>query len=540
LRQKEIGFFNTYTLLGDGELQEGSCWESIFFAAQHKLNNLCVIIDKNNGQSDDSHKLLINTDNIGSRFETFGFNVLYADSSNIHELLACLEKFTTFPLSSKPTVIICESYKGFGGYSINASNHKHAPNDEECDSELEFLGRRRAALLNSLNNMDLGVVENHCEALGYHAEYIDGRLADLIPVSKKVNIIRPAKREKALCYNQHKLPKFSIGELAAPTDVTIAFSRVFAQSPLYYSIDADLSNVSGLYTGTALTNRIHAINVGIAECNMMNMAEGLAVNGANVWVSTFGVFFNTVALRRICVSYQERMETIESESGWLSEGHNLDITFLATASNIDTGVNGATHMCNDDINIVGQLAHLKIIDTSCPQQLISVAKWVAEGNRGLVYLRTMRNASPVLYDSSYIFEYGKGYFLRGGEDSIAAVVTSGHGVLEAITAAEILEKDGISVAVIDMPSYDSELLGRLVQADKTILFAEQNNGWLFDTFSRDCLQNQLAINTSKILQLSTRDNYNRLQFIQSGTYEQIRDVLSLCPDSIALKLKSMV
>ena len=531
LRQKELGDFNTYVLLGDGELQEGSCWESMLFAAEHNLSNLCLIVDKNNGQSDDIQRLFINLDDMGKRFESFGFNVLYADSSNIPGLLTCYEKFLSYPRSNKPTVIICESYKGFGGYSVNAARHKASPMDEECNAELAFLKKRRDHIIGSMKLMDNNAINEHSESFGFMVKYSGGKIEGLNQVSKDIKTNQASPRKKSLHYNATLLPKIAVGQSAAPTDLGIAIARAFAYDTNFYSIDSDLSNVSGLYSGTSLTNRTHAINAGIAECNMMNMAESLAAVGANVWVSTFGPFFNMQAFRRICVSYQERQEVIESGKGWLSDGHNLDICFLSTASNLDTAVNGATHMSNDDINTVGQLAHVKIIDTSCPQQFLAVAKWIAEGNRGLVYLRVMRNASPALYDADFSFEYEKGYFLRGNEECEKIIVSSGHGVLEALAAADLLAKDG--VAVVDMPSYDSALLRKLAEGGRSILFAEQNNGWLFDCFSRDCVRDNFQCDNKKIKQISTRDQKNKLQFIQSGTYEQLIAALGLCPDSIA-------
>ena len=157
-----------------------------------------------------------------------------------------------------------------------------------------------------------------------------------------------------------------------------------ARDPRLYSVDADLANASGLFDGVSRVDRGRALNVGIAECNMLCVAEALASEGANVWVSTFPPFFDQRALRRIAVSYQERQEAIEE--GWLNEGHNLDITFLATSANLETGVNGATHMGNDDWNLVRQMAGVKVIDVSCPQLLQAVMKWIAQGNRGLVYV----------------------------------------------------------------------------------------------------------------------------------------------------------
>ena len=123
----------------------------------------------------------------------------------------------------------------------------------------------------------------------------------------------------------------------------------------------------------------------------------------NTWVSTFCSFFNWQVLRRIAVGQQERLEAIASADGWLSEGHGLDLTFLATAANFETRTNGATHMGNDDITTFAAVAQLKIIDVSCPQQMLSLMKWIMEGNRGLLYVRVMRTGSAVLYGPEFAF-----------------------------------------------------------------------------------------------------------------------------------------
>jgi len=540
LRQKELGEFNTYTLVGDGELQEGSCWESIMFAATRKLSNLCVIVDKNNGQSDDVKSLFMPFNNLEERFKAFGFNVYNTDADNIAEFLMCLEAFCKYPKNSKPTAIICEGYKGFGGFSSNSCKHKAAISLEEIAMERKLLEHKRSVIINSLNNMSLNAVEALSGNLGFDVHCENGVVTKISKVNTSANIKRALPRKKSLSYDEGRLPLIEKGQSIAPTDLATMFTSVFAEDQNFYTIDADLSNVSGLYTGTALTNYFHAINTGIAECNMMNMAEGLAVTGANVWVSTFGPFFNLQAFRRICISYQERMEEIESPDGWLSEGHNLDITFLSTASNIDTGVNGATHMSNDDINIFGQLAHLKVIDACCPQQFLAVAKWIAEGNRGLVYLRMLRYASPALYDHNYRFEYGKGNFQYGDENSDVVIISSGHGVLEAISAAEFLRSDGISIAVVDMPSYDSGLLKCLAESGKVIIFAEQNNGWLFNNFCQDSAQNHFKYDNRKLHQICVHDKKTGPQYIQSGTYEQLIEALGLAPKSLRERVKHIV
>jgi transketolase len=539
LKGREDKNSSVFCLVGDGELQEGSCWEGIMFAGDRQLQNLCILVDKNGGQSDNTQQLFLKLDTLQSKFESFGFNVIETNGYEIGSLLLALEQFKSFAHTAKPTAIICNSIKGLGGYSGATEKHKASFSDEEIDVELTFMKQTRSQRVHNLSVMNASIVDQLADKIGYVCERdASNNITSLKRLDIAVKTKRAPIRDKSIRYDQSKLPVLDKSKEYGASDMAINIMKVLAEDSRIYSIDADLSNVSGLYDGVKMTNRFHAINAGIAECNMMCMAEGLAACGSNVWVSTFGPFFDWQAFRRIAVSYQERMESMEAAEGWLSEGHNLDITFLSTASNLDTATNGATHMSNDDICVFNQMAHLKVIDTCCPQQLLSIAEWIAQGNKGLVYLRVMRNKSKVLYSSDFKFEYGKGYYLRQGPSSCPVIISSGHGVLEALSAADLLEKDGIFVSVLDMPSCDLELFRELASSSRLVLFAEQNNGSLFNCFSQYVLQNHISFDINQIRQISTLTTGNQPQFIQSGTYSQLIQALELSPDAIAQKLKT--
>src|SRR5258707_12565526 len=109
---------------------------------------------------------------------------------------------------------------------------------------------------------------------------------------------------------------------------------------------------------------------------MMALGEAFAALGYNAWTSTFCPFWDWKVMRRIAVGHQERLEAIASAEGWLSEGHGLDLTMLATAANFETRTNGATNMGNDDATIFDGLGHLTIIAVSCPHQMPSLMTWI--------------------------------------------------------------------------------------------------------------------------------------------------------------------
>jgi transketolase C-terminal domain/subunit len=343
-------------------------------------------------------------------------------------------------------------------------------------------------------------------------------------------------RDKRVQYHASLLPKIDRKKEYAAADIVTAAMKVFAVDPAVVSIDSDLASTSGLESGVAAVDQRRALNVGVAEANMMLIGEAFAALGGNVWVSTFCPFFDWKALRRIAVGQQERMEAIESPDGWLSEGHGLDLTFLATAANFETRTNGATHMGNDDSTTFDAVGHLRIIDVSCPQQMLAVMRWIMEGNRGLVYLRVMRTASAVLYDAGYGFEFGKGEILVESPEDSAVVISSGRGVHEALAAAELCAQRGVHVTVVDMPSIDEALLIQLYQSGKLLLFAEQNNGYLWQNFLKVLYRHrdQAGLrNLDKVRSINTLTLEGRPQFIHSATYEELITAFKLTPEAIA-------
>jgi len=347
---------------------------------------------------------------------------------------------------------------------------------------------------------------------------------------------RVPARDKSIRYDPAQLPKIDPKKSYSAAEIVTASMKVFARDNRIISIDSDLGTTSGLEAGVAAVDQQRALNVGVAEANMMLIGEAFAALGRNVWVSTFCPFFNWQVLRRIAVGHQERLEAIESPGGWLSEGHGLDLTFLATAANFETRTNGATHMGNDDITTFDAVGHLKIIDVSCPQLLLSIMQWIMAGNRGLVYLRVMLAESAVLYPSSYSFSFGKGEWLRKSDSDRVTIVSSGRGVHEALGAAQLLESRGIAAGVVDMPSLDDALFMELAQNSKTIVFAEQNNGYLWQNFLKSLYHNK-AGNVGDVLNwvltISTLDREGKPQFIHSATYEQLTAAFGLTPEAIA-------
>jgi len=356
-----------------------------------------------------------------------------------------------------------------------------------------------------------------------------------------VVLTRVPPRNKKVRYDASLLPRIDRSKEYAASDIVTAAMKVFARDPAVISIDSDLASTSGLEAGIAAVDQRRALNAGVAEANMMLIGEAFAALGQNVWISTFCPFYDWKVLRRVAVGHQERMEAMESADGWLSEGHGLDLTMLATASNFETRTNGATHMANDDNLVFDAIAHLKIVDVSCPQQMLAVMKWIMEGNRGLVYVRLMRTGSPVIYGPDYSFEFGKGHVLRQSPEDAAIVVSSGRGVHEAIAAARLCAESGIGLNVVDMPSIDDELLLQLYDSGLFMIFAEQNNGYIWQNFLKVLYRHRkTSADLSRVKTINTLDPDGRPRFIHSGTYEELTEAFGLTGAQIAESVRKLV
>jgi transketolase C-terminal domain/subunit len=253
---------------------------------------------------------------------------------------------------------------------------------------------------------------------------------------------------------------------------------------------------------------------------MMLLGEAFAILGGNAWVSTFCPFFDWKVMRRIAVGHQERLEVIAEKNGWLSEGHGLDYTMVATAADLETQSNGATHMGNDDVMLFNEVAQLKIINVSCPQQLLGILKWIVAGNKGMIYLRILRAPSAALYDADFKFEFGKAYNAKYSKDAQATIVSSGRGVYEALDAAAKLEAQGINVNVLDMPTIDDKAIVELYRSGKPVFIAEQNNGYLWSHFRKVLFEQEDSINTKNLVAINTTTK-GGLHYIHSGTYNEL-------------------
>ena len=172
---------------------------------------------------------------------------------------------------------------------------------------------------------------------------------------------------------------------------------------------------------------------GIAECNMMGIAAGLAATGKVPFASSFAMF-----------AAGRAFEQVRNSIGY----PHLNVKIGATHAGISVGEDGATHQCNEDIALMRAIPGMVVINPSDDIEARAAVKAAYE-HEGPVYMRFGRLATPIINDNAeYKFEIGKGVTLREGTD--VAIIATGLCVAESLAAAEKLAADGVNAKVINI------------------------------------------------------------------------------------------
>ena len=280
-------------------------------------------------------------------------------------------------------------------------------------------------------------------------------------------------------------------------------------------LDADLAAA----TKTGVFKKVFPerhIDCGIAECNMMGVAAGLATTGKVTFASSFAMF-----------AAGRAFEQIRNSIGY----PKLNVKIGATHAGISVGEDGATHQCNEDIALMRTIPGMVVINPSDDVEA-RVAVKAAYEHEGPVYLRFGRLAVPVINDrEDYKFELGKGVVLREGKD--ITLIATGRPVAETLEAAEKLAADGIDAKVINIHTIkplDEELIVEAAKETGKVVTIEEHSviGGLGSAVC-DVLSEKAP---TKVLKIGINDTYG-----ESGPAVELVKKYGLDAESIYKKIK---
>ncbi|NPA45726.1 MAG: transketolase family protein [Chlorobi bacterium] len=212
-------------------------------------------------------------------------------------------------------------------------------------------------------------------------------------------------------------------------------------------------------------------DVGIQEANMIGMAAGFTLEGKIPFASTFAEFASGRVYDQIrqAVAYSEK-----------------NVKIAASHSGLTVGEDGATHQALEDLGMMKMLPGMTVINTCDYNQTYNATLAVA-AHKGPVYLRFGRPKVPNFTPKDMKFEIGKAWVMKEGTD--VTVFATGHLVWEAVTAAETLEKEGISVELINIHTIkplDEEAVLKSARKTGAVVTAEEHNvlGGLGESIAR--------------------------------------------------------
>ncbi|MBE6764848.1 MAG: transketolase family protein [Ruminococcaceae bacterium] len=285
-----------------------------------------------------------------------------------------------------------------------------------------------------------------------------------------------------------------------------------------FVLDADLAGATK--TGAfkkAFPDRF--IDCGIAEQNMMSIAAGLASCGNIVFASSFAMFASGRAFEQVrnSICYPA-----------------LNVKIGATHAGISVGEDGASHQCCEDIAIMRTLPNMTIINPADDTEAKLAVKAAVEMD-GPAYLRFGRLAVPVVFDSDYKFEIGKGVVLSEGSD--VTIIATGLMVSCAIEAAKLLANEGISARVVNMATIkplDKELVLESAAKTGAIVTAEEHSiiGGLGSAVAETVCE---AGAKAPVVRLGVEDVFG-----QSGPALELLDVYKLNAAGIVEKAKKAI
>ena len=408
-----------WVLCGDSEMAEGSMWEAFEHAAHYELDNLTAIIDVNRLGQRGETMVGWDLDTYRDRAHAFGWQTIEIDG---HDVEAIDRAYTEAAgTTGKPTVVIARTIKGKGVKEIENQPGWHGKALDHPEQAIEELG--------GLRNIHVDVAK---------------------PEPAQAHTFPGGKLE---------LPRYDVGdEVATRKAYGDALAALGAARGDVVALDGEVSN-STFADIFAKAHPERYFEMYIAEQQLLAAAVGLSRRGWNPFASTFAAFFSR--------AYDFiRMAAISRANLRLAGSH----------AGVSIGEDGPSQMALEDIASLRAI-HSSIVLQPCDAN--QTAKLVAAmaDAEGIVFLRTLRPSTPVIYGADEEFTIGGSRVLRSSEDDDITLVASGVTVPEAVKAADALQEDGITARVIDLYSIkpvDAETLQAAAEATGRIVTIEDH------------------------------------------------------------------
>lgn len=465
-----------FVMLGDGECAEGMVWEAAASAADYKLSNLRAIVDVNRFGQSAPTRYQHNTESYAEKFRSFGWHAIEIDGHDIMQILKGLEMADA--IKNAPVAIIAKTYKGKG---VSFVENKDGWHGKPIPKEM------LAAALK-----ELGPLENIDAA----------KLIALPPKSPSPKFVK--KTPQATHFEKETATREGYGR--GLLNLGVADTCVVA-------IDGDVKN-STMAEAFFKQFPNRGFECYIAEQQMAGMALGLSSKGYHPFVSTFSAFLSRAH------------DVIR-----MAQYSASNVVFCGSHSGVSIGQDGPSQMGLEDVSMFSSVPGAVVL---CPSDAHSAQQMVflANEQKGLVYIRTARPKVPLLYGFDEKVSIGGSKVLKKSSNDQLTVVASGVCVHEAIKASAELNKENIFIRVIDAYSIvplDAKSIKKNVDETKGKLIVVE------DHYPVGGLGTQIAHHIgASFTHLCVKDQP------RSGSPEELMDKYGISAKSIVAAAKKMI
>jgi len=519
--------YRVYTILGDGELDEGSLWEAIMCASHYQLDNLVAIVDRNNLQIDGPTKEVMCLEDLSAKWKAFGWNTLEIDGHNMSQILSSLEEAQK--TKGKPTVIIAHTIKGKGvSFAENqVGYHGIPPKDGRSGKE-------------SLNRAleDIGDSQ-------FTKEKVDHLLKIASDYQKEV--------DKKV---ENSLPKFSRNywwNSSSSMQVKMVPTRNgFGQALEELGQDKKIIALGADITSSIRMDKFYAshperknrfFEMGIAEANMTLIASGLAKEGKIPFIGSYGVF--------ITGRNWEQLRTTVCYN-------NFNVKIADAHAGISVGADGATHQALEDITNLYYLPNMHLTIPCDALETEKVTKAVTY-IKGPAVIRYAREATPIFTTSNTPYQFGlaniiryrgeRENFLEAFETKLSSRYTSenedltliacGPMVAEAMRAAYILKEEyNLETRILNIHTVkpiDKKAIIKAAEETNIIITIEEHQVGGFGNIVAGVIARNKKYSTPILMDMIGVED----RFGESGEPWELTKIFGLTAEDIAKRAKGL-
>jgi len=519
--------YRVYTILGDGELNEGSIWEAVMCASHYRLDNLTAIVDRNRLQIDGPTKEVMCLENLSAKWQAFGWHTLEIDGHDMSQILSALDEAEK--IKDKPTVIIAHTIKGKGvSFAENqVGYHGIAPKDgrfgkESLDQALKDIGDSQFTK-EKVDHL-LRIASDYQEDVD---QKVEGSLPKFSPnywwnSSSTMRVkMEPTRNGFGQAIEELGNDK-NVVALGADITSSIRMDKFYASHP-------------------ERKNRF--FEIGIAEANMTLVASGLAKEGKIPFIGSYGVFITG-----------RNWDQIRTTVCY----NNYNVKIADAHAGISVGADGATHQALEDISNFYYLPNMHL---TVPCDSIEAEKSTKAVTyiKGPAVIRYAREATPLITTKDTPYQFGlanviryrgeKNNFISAFETKLSTdyqsekedltIIACGPMVAEAMRAAYILKEEfNIKTRILNIHTVkpiDIPAITKAAEETNIILTVEEHQVGGFGNIVAGVIARNKKYPTSLLMDMIGIED----RFGESGAPWELTKIFGLSAEDIAKRAKGL-